>query len=363
MSADLTDGPRAVRRGRRVRWVVAGVAVLAVLGIGTGVVLTRLSGRPAAAAEAPSPVKTADVSRVDLADRRSVSGKLGYGAEHQLAGRKPGTITALPAEGAVLERGATVYQVDAKPVPLIYSDTPLYRELGSGMTDGLDVKAVEENLKALGYSGFGTPDKKFTEATATAIKKWQKALGLEQTGILAPADVVVTSGPIRVSSVTAELGAQAGGAVLKYTGTGRAVTVDLKASQKDLAKIGAAVSLSVQQFTVKGKVASVAPAAADSSGQDSEQKFTVTITIDDQAAIGDLDAGTVDIRFTADVRKGVLAVPVGALLALAEGGYAVEVVDGTSRHLVAVQPGLFADGQVEVSGPDLRAGMKVVTTS
>jgi peptidoglycan hydrolase-like protein with peptidoglycan-binding domain len=363
MTEPMGEGPRAVRRGRRVRWVVAGVAVLAVLGVGTGVVLTRLSGRPAATAEAPSPVQTAEVSQVDLADRRSVSGKLGYGTEHQLSGRKQGTITALPAQGAVLERGATVYQVDAKPVPLIYSDTPLYREIGSGVTDGLDVKAIEENLKALGYTGFGTPDKKFTDATAAAIKKWQKALGWEQTGILAPGDVVVTSGPIRVSSVTAELGGQAGGAVLKYTGTGKAVTVDLKASQKDMAKIGAKVSLSVEHFNANGTIASVVPASPDSNGQDSEQQFTVTITIDDQKAIGDLDAGTVDIRFTTEVRKGVLAVPVGALLALAEGGYAVEVMEGANRRLVAVQPGLFADGQVEVSGPELKAGMRVVTTA
>src|SRR5690242_6801396 len=97
MNAETGDGPRAVRRGRRVRWVVAGVAVLAVLGVGTGVVLTRLSGRPAAAAEAPSPVQTAEVSKVDLAERRSVTGKLGYGTEHQLSGRRQGTITGLPA--------------------------------------------------------------------------------------------------------------------------------------------------------------------------------------------------------------------------------------------------------------------------
>jgi hypothetical protein len=57
-----------------------------------------------------------------------------------------------------------------------------------------------------------------------------------------------------------------------------------------------------------------------------------------------------------------LVVPVDALLALASGGYAVEVVGpGGARHLVAVTPGLFddADGLVQVDG-ELRDGQRVV---
>ena len=56
----------------------------------------------------------------------------------------------------------------------------------------------------------------------------------------------------------------------------------------------------------------------------------------------------------------MLAVPVNALLALAEGGYAVEVERDGRRALVGVETGLFADGQVEVSGQGLAAGDRVV---
>jgi len=59
----------------------------------------------------------------------------------------------------------------------------------------------------------------------------------------------------------------------------------------------------------------------------------------------------------------VLAVPVTALLALAGGGYAVEVVttDGT-HQLVSVAAGLFDDaaGLVQVTGSGLAAGLHVV---
>ena len=57
----------------------------------------------------------------------------------------------------------------------------------------------------------------------------------------------------------------------------------------------------------------------------------------------------------------MLAVPVTALIALTEGGYAVEVMaDDGSTALVAVDPGLFADGRVEVSSDGLEVGMAIV---
>jgi len=54
--------------------------------------------------------------------------------------------------------------------------------------------------------------------------------------------------------------------------------------------------------------------------------------------------------FTAAEHKDVLTVPIAALVALAEGGYGVEVVDGSTSHYVRVETGLFASGRVEVSG-------------
>jgi multidrug efflux system membrane fusion protein len=55
----------------------------------------------------------------------------------------------------------------------------------------------------------------------------------------------------------------------------------------------------------------------------------------------------------------VLAVPVGALLALAEGGYGLEVVRGGTSAVVAVDTGMFADGKVEVSGGGIAEGTVV----
>jgi hypothetical protein len=69
------------------------------------------------------------------------------------------------------------------------------------------------------------------------------------------------------------------------------------------------------------------------------------------------------VAITDQTVRNVLAVPVYALLARSGGGYAVEAVagDGT-HHLVRVTPGLFDDaaGMVQVSGPGLAAGQRVV---
>ena len=76
------------------------------------------------------------------------------------------------------------------------------------------------------------------------------------------------------------------------------------------------------------------------------------------ATVGDLDGASVSVSIVRRKAENVLAVPVNALLALAEGGYGIEV-DGTGE-LLPVETGLFADGQVQVTGDGLEPGMKVV---
>ena len=100
-----------------------------------------------------------------------------------------------------------------------------------------------------------------------------------------------------------------------------------------------------------------------SGGPDSGPTVPVQIRPTDPTAAGSLDQALVEVAITDQTVHNVLAVPVDALLARAGGGYAVEVVagDGT-HHLVRVSLGLFDDaaGMVQVSGPGLAAGQRVV---
>ncbi|HTI21543.1 MAG TPA: peptidoglycan-binding protein [Kutzneria sp.] len=354
------------RRGHRTRWIVGAAVLVVVLGTGSVVVLSNVSEAQAPAAP-PAPVATATVVKADLSEQEDAGGTLAFGAETDVAGRKPGTITALPAAGATITQGQAVYGVDAAPVPLFYGTLPFYRDLAAGVADGPDVQELETNLQQLGYGGFGAPDRKFTAATAAAVKKWQKAQGLAQTGTVAPGDVVLAAGPVRVSAVTGALGGPAAGPVLRTTGTDKVVEVKLDVAKQRLAKVGDQVTVEAGGWSGSGEVVDVgrtAVAEKDAQGQPSGKSvITVTVKLADANAGGGLDNAPATVHFTKDVHKGVLVVPVGALLALAEGGYAVEVDDVGQRRLVAVRTGLFSGGKVEVSGTGLAAGAKVVTTS
>jgi hypothetical protein len=85
----------------------------------------------------------------------------------------------------------------------------------------------------------------------------------------------------------------------------------------------------------------------------------VTVTIANQKALGSLDGAPVDIDFVSSKRKDVLAVPVVALLALPQGGFGVEAVQAAKTRIVPVRVGMFAAGQVEVSGNGIAEGVRV----
>jgi hypothetical protein len=87
----------------------------------------------------------------------------------------------------------------------------------------------------------------------------------------------------------------------------------------------------------------------------------VTVRLANPRAAGGLDQAPVQVAITTQARRGVLAVPIGALLAQAGGGYAVEVVEGGARRRVPVGTGLFDEtaGLVEVNGAGLAEGATV----
>jgi hypothetical protein len=71
----------------------------------------------------------------------------------------------------------------------------------------------------------------------------------------------------------------------------------------------------------------------------------------------------VQVSLAIQVARDVLSAPVSALLALAGGGYGVQVVLPSGAHrLIGVHTGIFASGLVQVSGAGLTAGTKVVVS-
>jgi multidrug efflux system membrane fusion protein len=347
------------------RPLLIGAALVTIATAGTAVALGAGVGSRGEAAGSPAtglPPATTPVTIETLTDYTEVDGTLGYGDRVELTARGAGTVTWLPAAGAVVERGAALYKLDELPITLLYGTLPAYRSLTVD-TEGADVRQFEENLAALGYSGF-TVDDTYTGRTAEAVRAWQQDLGRGQTGVVEPAEIVYTGGPVHVSELVARPGDQPGGPLLRYTGTSRVVTVDLDVDDQRLAVLAALVTVTLPDgATVEGTIASVGTAvSAPESGQGGESQpstIEVVVTVAEQAALGTLDQAPVDVRLVATKRDNVLTVPVAALLALREGGYGVEVVEGQSSRIVAVEVGMFADGRVEITGAGITDGTLV----
>ncbi|GAA1407160.1 peptidoglycan-binding protein [Oerskovia paurometabola] len=349
--------PGAPAPKRRRGLVVGGIVGTVVIGAGIVLALTGFGRGDVPAPAATGPEETATVTRQTLVQRSTVKGTLGHGEAvargYQGAGGADGggTVTWLPGVGDVVDRGGVLFKVDERPTVLLLGTLPVYRELGTG-AEGEDVRQLEENLKALGYTGF-TVDTKFTGSTAQAVTKWQKDRGVEKTGTVGPSDVLVAEGPVRVDALKVRVGDAAAAEILTTTGVDRAISVDLDISDRDRAVEGGTVTVELPGGATTEAVVSAVGSpevVEDESGMPGASDKTtvpVTVTLPDGT---DADPGSVKVTFVAAERPDVLTVPVAALLALAEGGYGVEVVeDGTSR-IVAVETGMFADGSVEITG-------------
>jgi peptidoglycan hydrolase-like protein with peptidoglycan-binding domain len=362
------EGKRRRRRGGRTAIaagvvIAAGTAGLASTGIGFADVFEVFGGKkPATEAGSTLPPATATITKETLVDAVTQSGDLGFGSTTSVFGRLTGTVTWLPGTGRQVTRGKPIYKLDNKPVVLMYGKLPAYRALASG-DSGADVKQFEQNLKALGYDGF-TVDNDYTSSTASAVREWQDDVGLSETGTVDFGRVFYASGQIRVDTPKLSLGSVTGPGttVLTYTGNSKVVSVELPYDYRQLAKKGAAVTVTLPDgATVPGKISNavmvIKPAA--SSTEKDTTVIEVSVTANDPKKLAGLDEAALDVAFASSQRKDVLTVPVAALLALSEGGYGVQLVEGDTARLIAVKTGLFANGKVEVSGEGVTEGATV----
>lgn len=235
-------------------------------------------------------------------------------------------------------------------------------------TDGPDVLALEENLVALGFDPGGaiTVDMTFDDRTEAAVKRLQEANGATVDGVFEVGDAVFLPGSQRISEQLVAPGdvLPAGVPVLEATSSEQVVTVELEATRQGLVSAGDSVGVEFPDGTeVEGRVTelgAVARIPQSAAGADAVPPvIDVTISLPPGSS-GGLDQSPVDILVATDSVEQALTVPVSSLLAVAGGGYAIEVVDVDSTRLVGVELGLFSDGLVEVTGAGVREGDNVV---
>jgi peptidoglycan hydrolase-like protein with peptidoglycan-binding domain len=344
-------------------WIIAGVTIAVVAaGAATAFVVTDGDGDPAAASDGAPTTQARQlvtVERTDLRRTETFNGTTGHGEPRPLVLAADGTLTQLPAAGDVIESGQTIAEIDGRPVVALQGELPMWRALGPSAADGKDIVQLEYALAVLGYAEKYdvTVDEDWTSATTRAVKAFQADHGQDDDGTIDVGDIVWIDGPSRVDSVKGVVGQPAADAGIEITGTAQTVHLAVDVDKAELLPVGATVQVELPSGqTVDGTVATVGTVE---TGDDGSTSIPVDVTMAGGTDVP--DGMPVDVHATTVAAPGVLAVPVEALLALAGGGYALEVADGDGgTHLVKVTLGEFADDKVAVSG-DVEAGDQVVT--
>ncbi len=221
----------------------------------------------------------------------------------------------------------------------------------------------------------------------TALLKAEAAQLRAATGALRAAKQSSSSGSSGASrsssSHSSRSGSGAGAtAILETSSTQLIVTVGLSASSQREAKVGARVTVQLPSGqTVNGTITAVSSVAQSSSNgagggaangagsgggggsgsSGSTSTVPVTIKLKSHHSGAGLDQASVSVNFTQAEARHVLSVPVTALIATVGGAYAVQEADAPYR-LLPVRTGLFAAGDVQISGAGVDPGLRVTNS-
>ena len=279
-----------------------------------------------------------------------------------------GLLTDPLAIGTEIVHGSELFAINDVPVVAVTAAEidadPVLAELTDATFTDLE---LEEALAAAGHDPDGemTVDGAITIATTAAIERWQAAAGLPVTGIAAPAYYLpmplgqtvdahlIGTDPETDGTVSASR------PVLTASASELLVEVEVGVADADEFVVGQSVSIELaDEQVIDGVVAEIGQVQRANPQADP----IVTIGID---VIADADQnlveGTANVTTISESIEGATAVPTRALVSLAEGGFAVEVVaDDGSTGLVGVELGAFDEGYVQVIDGDVAPGDEVV---
>ena len=346
---------------------VGGLLIGAIIGFGGSRLLDR--DTQVLTASGSKQTTTVAAERRTLEVSEETTGELSSSVSRSITTVGTGTITTAATVGATVDRGGVIARIDDQPVVLLIGEQPVWREINPDVTVGADVRQLEENLVAMGFDPSGMAvDTEYTSDTEDAIVAWETALGLtEPDGIVPLSQISFATTSLQITEATTAGTRVSPGDSL---GAGRPVTTEgIKLTfsvteEADRYQVGNPVTVVMSDdSTVNAKITAIDRVA--SGGQPgASTSFTVTAAPD--ASAGVLSPGPVTVRIPTEIAKDALAVPSRALVAVVEGGQAVQLAD--SGTLVAVDAGVFADGWVQVTGAavddgSLAEGVEVVVPS
>lgn len=275
-----------------------------------------------------------------------------------------GEIETFVSTGQQLVSGDVVYAVDDLPVSAIVTDETFDRDLREGIEPGTDIEVLETMLVSLGYDADGDldVDDEFDENTTEAVKEWEEDLqdafdDVVIDGVVLLNEIVDFPPGTTVGSLASlEDGLTPSGSVLWTSSSGtsaRIVETSIAVSDQDRLAKGDVVDIEFPDGEViEGTVTDVATSSRrDPVDPDADPTIDIEISLPTvPASAADLSEVDVEVKLIDQLASGVTVVPVSALLAIGDGGYAVEAITTTGTTFIEVDPGMFSDGWVEVVG-------------
>lgn len=317
----------------------------------------------AAARTAMVPTETVEVTRRDLSEEVKLTGTVSHGEAHSLAIEADGLVTSAPAQDDIVRPGDELIRINDRPVTLAEGSVPLYRELRRigrfeldeagdklGLQEGEDVAQLQRFLLSKGFDDEERleADGIFGITTERAVKAWQKDIGVPATGKVDRSQLVFVDGPLRVESapdVGMRFDQVTVGAVTP------SIELEVTSRQRPFFTEGTRVSIESDA----GEAAGLVTEAKRTTGADGSARHAVKVEF---VAEAPTDVETTDVVSTRVLAENVTTVPVRALVALAEGGWAVQVEADDRLQLTAVELGTVVDGMAEIDG--LEEGTLVV---
>ncbi|NDU72092.1 hypothetical protein GWI34_05555 [Actinomadura sp. DSM 109109] len=304
--------------------------------------------------------------------------------------------------GQQVRPGKVVAEVSYRPVLALHGAVPAIRDLTQG-SSGPDVAQLQRSLAELGYGSGTDVSGKFGTGTARAITRLYSAIGYpvpvttsaepggpKVKGLTSPGGratatsrrvakptklvqlpksevMYIPSFPAQITKLGGGLGGKVSGDLLKVTLGSLKLTGRLDPASEDAVKPGQDAKVLLEdtgrQYTATvSKVGDLVKPKQGGSG-DTGPYIPVTLNAPRPWNVG-LEGQDARITVAEAATEGaVLAVPIGAITAPADGQTSVTVVQaGEVRRRVRVIAGMSADGYVEIRpvGGDLREGDTVV---
>ncbi len=350
------------------------IAIVAAALFGAGVLVaansqsdsnrTQSESKDSSEAIAAQQLSTAEVRKGDLSEERDFTSKVTFGDAFDAPVALTGTITSQHSVGSVVGFGESLISVNNKPVFLAEGATPLYRDLFRTNTktkdefgvkvqhmEGDDVRQLQAFLnttraadKQLEIDGvYGT-------TTEKAVKAWQKSVGFGPSGRIDSSQLVFSPGPVRIASES-RVGATF--SKLQISAAEAVATIDTNNRDRSALPVDSNV---VIELPDGARLVGLVTKQKQVVKEDGSTVWRTTVTAD-----GTFPGNVTSTKVIATivVAKDVIHAPVGALIALAEGGFAVEVSNSGTTSLVPVEVGEVLDGRAEVRG-EVKPGDMVV---